>query len=240
MSRITRTVIGIQARSTSQRLPGKINEFVGEKTVLQMVLDSALGAAHYLNRWADSKKAFTEVILLVPEGDPIKDIYKETVRVVEGPEHDVLTRYALMAIKEDPDYIVRITADCPLIPQFIISKIITIAHMNRYDYLSNVDEKCRTTPDGMDCEIISKRLFKYVHESASDPKDREHVTTYIRSNPPKWALRGTVINYIDQSDLKISVDNLEDLERVRVLNDKVSSKSEAAKKIYGKTNVHRI
>lgn len=240
MSRITKTIIGIQARSTSNRLPGKVMEYVGEKTVLQMVLDAALGASHYLNRWADSKKSFTEVVLLIPHGDPIKQAYESQCTIVEGPEDDVLTRYAIMADKFDPDYIVRITADCPLIPQFIISKSVTIAMMNRYDYVSNVDEKCRTTPDGLDCEVISKKLLKHVHQTATTAFDREHVTTLVRSNPPRWATRGTIINYIDQSALKISVDTLEDLEAVRRLNDQVSSKLEAAKKIYGKTNVHRI
>jgi len=44
-------VIGIQARSTSTRLPGKIFEMVGNKKALEHVIDKAKSAKDYIQRF---------------------------------------------------------------------------------------------------------------------------------------------------------------------------------------------
>lgn len=236
---MTKITIGIQARSTSTRLPNKIEAIIGEKTCLQHVIDSCYCAAQYLNKWS-SKSVAVNVALVVPMGDPLSDKVAREIDIVEGPEDDVLSRYMLLLGKTDADYICRITSDCPLIPHFIISKLITIAVMNRYDYVSNVDERCRTAADGMDCEVISRRAMGYLNENAFDKKDREHVTTYLRRHPPAWFLQGMVINFLDLSSEKLSVDTASDLDRVRSEHNRIEDAYIRAVKIFGKKSVHRF
>lgn len=231
-------VIGIQARSTSTRLPNKISELLGKKPIIQHVVDACQNAAMYLNNWS-SKNIFVQVVVLIPVGDPIRKALPPELQVIEGHEFDVLSRYMMIFAKHDPDFVCRITADCPLIPSFIISKHIQTAVMNDYDYISNVDERCRTAPDGFDCEVISKRAMLYAHQEAHHEKDREHVTTYLRSHPPSWFRQGIYINWIDQSDLKLSVDTENDLNLVRRFFDAVFGKLGIALRIYGRHNVHR-
>lgn len=235
---MTRIAIGIQARSTSTRLPNKIEEKLGDKTVLQHVVDAGVAASTYLNNWS-SKKVLVETALLIPGGDPIGQAMVNKLRIIQGSEVDVLSRYVVMLDELESQFVCRLTADCPLIPPFVISKMITLAVMNGYDYVSNVDEKCRTTVDGWDCEVVSRRALEYLDKSAVDADDREHVTTFLRRSPPKWLRQGCVINFLDMSEKKLSIDTKEDLQRVREEYQKVDYAYQKAVHIFGKHQVHR-
>lgn len=231
--------IGIQARSTSTRLPGKVHEKIGNKTVLQHVMESCLKAALYLNNWS-SKKLLVDVFLLVPYGDEIVKRVSSEIPVIEGPEEDVLSRYMMLLHQADPDFVCRITADCPLIPSFIISKLITIAAMNDYDYLSNAHERCRTSPDGFDCEVISKKGLSYLNTEVKNKSDREHVTLAFRHSTPSWARVGNIIGHLDHSHLALSVDTVEDLNRVRNEYQELENKLLNSYALFGKKHTHRL
>ncbi len=233
----TKIAIGIQARSTSKRLPRKIHMVLTHRTILDHVIKSARDAAIYMNRFAQKR---ISVYLLVPFDDEI--IFKRNefeIPIIEGPEDDVLARYVSLAKKTKADYYCRITADCPLLPHYVISKLITLASVNDYDYVSNVDERCRTSPDGNDCEVFSKKLLNWLDENAKGT-DREHVTTLARRDPPDWIRHGTVINFQDSSGEKFSVDTMEDLDSVRERLHRVEIKYDTAVEIFGRQSVHRF
>lgn len=236
----TKVLIAIQARSGSTRLPRKAFELIGERRMLDHVIDSCRKAAHYLGTRPSPTKPEVDVALLVPEGDPIGKEFARGVEVVHGPEQDVLSRYYLALERLTPDYIVRITGDCPLIPDFLIAKHITTAIKGRYDYVSNVDEETRTAIDGHDCEVLSARMLGWLHGAAETASDREHVTLLARREPPDWARRGAVLNYHDQSHLKLSVDTAEDLARVREEYERRDVKLYRAERKFGRQSVHRL
>jgi spore coat polysaccharide biosynthesis protein SpsF (cytidylyltransferase family) len=236
----TKVLIGIQARSGSSRLPKKAFELIGEKRMLDHVIDACRSAAHYMATRRTALAPDVTVALLVPVGDKIGQEFGRGVEVVEGSEHDVLSRYHLALQRYTPDFVVRITGDCPLIPDFLIGKHVTTAIKGRYDYLSNVDEDSRTAMDGHDCEVLSSRLLAYVHGAAESEYDREHVTPLARREPPEWARNGFVINYHDQSALKLSVDTAEDLERVREEYRRRDLKLYRAERKFGRQSVHRL
>lgn len=231
MSAISRVIIGIQARSTSSRLPNKAAKPLGNGTVLSGVIDSCWGATQYLNRHSNTKMRKVSACLCIPYGDSIKRDYEGQIDIVEGPEDDVLSRYMNLLEQKTPDYIVRVTGDCPLLPQFVISKAIMVATMNGYDYVSNVDPRFRTVPDGWDCEVISSKLLAYAHANAKEAFDREHVTTYVRAHMPDWATSAALVGPIDLSHIKISVDNEDDLVHAQDEEKKVLEKRRAAEKL---------
>ncbi len=234
----TKFTIAIQARSSSTRLPGKIDRIIGDQSVLRHVLDACFNSSIYLNRLTYSKNLKVNVVICAPVGDPLISSYRQEADIIEGPEHDVLTRYVMAADKCKSDYIVRITSDCPLLPPALISRHITIALMNSYDYLSNVDAVCRTAPDGYDCEVISKTLLMEAHKNATEKSDREHVTTWIRRERPSWAKMGFVTNDIDRSEEKISLDTEKDEEKIKSEFEKKKQKLKKAEELYGKRNIH--
>lgn len=240
MAEVTNVVIGIQARSTSERFPRKVLELIDGKPLLQHVIDACNRSALYMNRHRDKTRILVQVALLIPEGDMIGDIFKGKAIIVRGPEHNVLQRYAQMASRLDADYVVRVTGDCPLIPPFLITKHIKTAVINQYDYCSNVAESSRTTADGMDCEIFSKRMLAHAVQAATDPYDQEHVTTLMRRARPEWARTGTIVGFLELSGLKLSVDTEEDLQRVRLHYEELKRKIDNAEAEHGRQNVHRL
>lgn len=234
---MAKVLIGIQARSTSERLPRKSSALIGERPMIERVIESCEVASRHIAR---KHKVDTVVALLTPTGDPLAHQYRKRCQVVEGPEHDVLARYELARRKFLPDYIVRITGDCPLIPPYIIDNLTGVAIQRGYDYFSNVDEECRTAIDGLDCEVISNKLLIYADLSATEPLDREHVTTFLRRDRLKEAKYGVAVNFFDFSHLKYSVDTEEDLKRVRDVCDRAQQKYITAVEIFGRENVHRL
>jgi spore coat polysaccharide biosynthesis protein SpsF (cytidylyltransferase family) len=236
-----KVLIGIQARSTSKRFPRKSFAMLGGKMLLQHVVDACNKAALYSNKYSAKHGLLVETAVLCPMGDDIAETFKGKVLIHEGPEDDVLSRYAQAAKKFSADYIVRVTGDCPLIPPFLITKHINAAIQNAHDYASNIDERFRTAVDGFDCEVISKRALEWLDTHASEKYDREHVTPLIRKKPPHWASIGHIVGYLDLSvHEKMSVDTPEDLERVRRHFEKIRDAQELAEKLFGRNSVHRF
>lgn len=241
MENTNKTVlIGIQARSTSERLPRKAFALIGNKRMLDHVIDNCEKAAKYSNKHSARKNYTADVAVFCPTGDPIKRAFQTQAEIFEGSEQDVLERYYIGAKKFKADYLCRITGDCPLIPPYIISKHISIGVMGNYDYLSNVDEACRLSLDGIDCEVLSFRMLEWLYENAKDPLDREHVTTYARKNAPNWAKRGFTASFFDQAGIKLSVDTEDDLIAVRNEYNRVGNALREAHRRYDFDCIHRF
>jgi spore coat polysaccharide biosynthesis protein SpsF (cytidylyltransferase family) len=223
-----KVTIGIQARSTNTRLPGKCMMKICGKPMIEHVLAACEKSATYINKSKGGIKV--GVCLLVPKGDPLADEYRSKIFTLEGSEHDVLSRYVEACETTKSDYMVRITSDCPLIPSYIITGHIARAANYSFDYVSNVDPEVRTAPDGFDCEVISAELLAWANANATAASDREHVTTYIRAASPTWAKVAHIVGYTDLSHLKLSVDTQEDLDFVSTYYDILSKKIAKAKR----------
>ena len=197
--------------------------------MLDWVIRAGQRSASYINK--GDRYLNVSVALLVPEGDKLIEKYqrRRDLDLIIGSEDDVLERYQKACKELDADYMTRITSDCPLIPPFIISKHIIIANKYKYDYISNVHPEVRMSPDGWDCEVMSKDILDWTFKEAKEKTDREHVTTYIRSDPPKWAKIANVLGHAEFSHLKLSVDTQEDLDFVRTYQQICSKKIEIAK-----------
>lgn len=223
----SKVLIAVQARSTSTRLPNKWKKMVNGKTVLDRVIDSVQSSANYINNGQGTVEVST--CLVVPYDDPIIMAHGHHIMIFQGPEHDVLTRYHEAAIRVNCDYIVRVTADCPMLPAFVTTKHILTATKHGFDYVTNTREELRTCPDGHDVEVVSKRLLSWCSENAKTEYHREHVTTFIKEHMPDWARDANLISYTDDSHLKLSIDTEEDLEFVRVYDDLINRKIRLAK-----------
>lgn len=224
---MTEVLIGIQARSNNTRLPGKCLKDINGVSMLDRVIKACKKSARYIN--GEKRGIRANICLLVPYDDPLGEEFMDRIDVVYGPEQDVLSRYMQAMEKFRPDFMCRITSDCPLIPPFLITRHIVGAHKYKYDYVSNVDEETRTAPDGWDCEVVSSELMYWLDENAKTISDREHVTPLARSGTPSWARVANIAGYADLSHLKLSVDTQEDLDFVRVYDNILSRKISTAK-----------
>lgn len=237
-----RVVIGIQARSTSTRFPNKAAAMIGGRSMMEMVLDAVKDAVQFLSRERETLEFQT--VLLIPKGDPLSKFYGR-VAVIEGDENnemDVLSRFKKAFFLYRPDYMVRITGDCPMLPSYVITKMIRSAVFGSMDYVSNSHPLYRTSPDGYDTEVMSRRMMVWLFANAKKQADMEHVTTVIRTSPdlPAMMRIGHVIEWLDRSHVKVSVDTPEDLEYVREEYKKVQDKIEKAESYRQNTVIYRL
>lgn len=168
----------IQARMGSSRLSGKVMKNIAGKPDVQWVLE----------RVSRSKKI--DDIMLVTSVDKnniplIHFVSGLGYRVFVGSEDDVLDRYYQAAKLIKPEYVVRITADCPLFDWRYLDMAIDQMNSNT-DYMGEMTE---SFPDGLDIEIIKYAVLKEAWQKADLQSEREHVTQYIRKHDDIYYLQ---------------------------------------------------
>ena len=237
-----RVLIAIQARCDSTRFPRKIFQMLGKKTILSHVVDQAKSAKSHVERPTHKMAVICGVAVLYPTKDiEIRDAFSNCgALMIDGDENDVLSRYVKAQEITQADYVVRLTSDCPLVLDFIISKHINVAVFNQLDYVSNVDEEVRLVFDGMDVEVLSKDALLYLSKNATSAHDKEHVTTALRRDRPKHLRFGFVSSKLDSSSMKLSLDTPEDLERIRAYYHGREGKLSLALKKYGRKMIFEI
>jgi spore coat polysaccharide biosynthesis protein SpsF len=193
----------------STRLPGKVILDLCDKPVLWHVINRA--------RQASIPDFVMVATTTNPEDDVIEKMCGEwNVPVFRGDVNDVLGRFCnavifLERISGPIDYIVRITADCPLIDPQVIDTVVAKIQYERYDYGANVDPP--TFPDGLDVEVISRKALFYAHEHATLTSDREHVTPYLRRDLSVRKI--TIRHTADISFYRWTLDKPEDYEFIK-------------------------
>lgn len=203
-----------QARYGSTRLPAKVLKKVGDKTLLDVHLDR-LGKA----------KNISELIVATttePQSSTIEDIaHAHGLKCYKGSIDNVLDRFYQAVASERPDYVVRITSDCPLIDPTLLDKIVEECINGNYDYCSNT--LIPTYPDGVDVEVFKFSALEKAHKDAELKSDKEHVTPYIwRNSTVKGGHIFKSHNYENTHDLssyRITVDTQEDFEVIKALID---------------------
>jgi spore coat polysaccharide biosynthesis protein SpsF len=199
----------VQARMGSSRLPGKTLADVCGKPLLW----------HVLFRLGQSKNVDQVVVATTnkKEDDPVAELAVKTgYQVFRGSAEDVLARYYNAAVKYGADVVVRITADCPLIDPDVVDHAISIFMEGEADYVSNSGEiqEWLTYPNGLDVEVFSIDALKRAYDEAKLLSEREHVTTYMWTNPNIFRIRHFK-NKEDLSHYRWTVDEQQDLELVR-------------------------
>ena len=168
-----KTIVVTQARSNSTRLPNKVLMKIQDTTLLQIHIDRIKQA-----------KNVDEVIIAttINKGDDvIADLANDlNVEVYRGSENDVLDRFYQAVKEKKPDFIVRLTSDCPLIDPQLLDDMIVSAKQRGLDYYSNVLEE--RYPDGQDVEVFTYKALETTWKNAELKSDREHVTPFIRNN----------------------------------------------------------
>ena len=211
--KLKRTFAIVQARMNSSRFPFKIKEKIGEKTLLETCLKGVRMA-----------KLIDKIIIATTNNnsdDWIEEHFcsQEDIFVFRGEEKDVLTRFKMAAEKYNVEIIVRITADDPFKPPWLINKLIKKVRNENFDYASNTINP--TYPEGFDIEVFTINALTNAFENVNLDSEKEHVTPYIWKNLDKFDC------YIEklQNDLswaRLTVDYQEDLERINKIFQKNS------------------
>ena len=200
------TIIIVQARMNSSRLPGKVM-----MPVLGVPLLEILIARLKRVRRADS---ICVACTYNPEDQQIVDLSQSLgVEVHRGSEENVLERYSQAAQRSQADHVVRVTADSPLIDPAELDRLITYyhSHIVDFDYVDN--GSTHTYPLGMQAEVFSVSALNTAHREATTTSDKEHVTPFIIRNPRRFKA-GNVAFGQDKSYYQLAVDTVEDFELI--------------------------
>ncbi len=179
MNKPIKIVTIIQARMGSTRLPNKVvMPLAGKPLLLRMY--ERVNAANYTD---------TIIIATTEEeyDDPIVSLCKDnSIKYYRGNSTDLLERHYKAALPFNPDAVVKIPSDCPLIDPNIIDKVLKyyIDNKNIFDFVSNLHPA--SYPDGNDVEIFSASALKDAWLNAKKELEREHTTPYFWENQDKF------------------------------------------------------
>jgi len=171
---VKRSVIIVQARFGSSRLPGKVLERLAGRTVLSHVLERCRAISTAAN-----------LCCAVPVGEFDDEVAAEAQRcgttVIRGSEGDVLDRHYRAASQCQADVVMRVTSDCPLLDPVVANRVLECVVTQEADYACN--NLPRSWPHGLDCEAFTFDWLQRAAREAKSPEQREHVTPFLRTHP---------------------------------------------------------
>src|SRR5689334_6768039 len=209
---------------SSSRLPGKILADIAGQPMLQRVFTRTSRAA-----------TVTETIFATttdPSDDPVAEYCDFSgIPFTRGSLYDVLDRYYRTARQAKADFVVRVTADCPVIDPALIDEVVNTLLEDEYDFVCNrlPSPWQRTFPIGLDVEACTWKALENAWHEATGPQHREHAMPYLYEGVELSALsrqlsegispRGFRIARLnhttDFGDYRWTVDTAEDLEFMR-------------------------
>jgi len=205
----------IQARTGSSRLPKKVLEKINENDV---ILEYVLKQISYSKKIQKIVVATTNL----DEDEVIcEKLRSQKIDFFKGSSDDVLDRFFQCAKKFSFSTIVRITGDNPLIDPYIVDKAIDKFVNLKCDFVSNTIK--RTFPYGTEVEVFSFNLLEKAWKNAKKPSEREHVTPFMYNSQNKFHLEN-LQNENDYSNLRYTVDKIEDLTLVKEIVKNINLK----------------
>ncbi|WP_206531506.1 cytidylyltransferase domain-containing protein [Flavobacterium sp. Sr18] len=207
-----KTIVITQARVGSTRLPGKVLKEINGKSLLQIHLERLRKCT-----------TVSEIIVATTSEPADQVLFDKAIEwgfsASKGSESDVLDRFYQSVKDKNPDWIVRVTSDCPLIDPILVDQVITFVQENNCDYVSN--GLIENFPDGQDIEVFKFTALEQAWKNATLLSEREHVTPYIRNNSDfNGGDLFTAINFPcewDFSKIRMTVDEVRDFELIEIL-----------------------
>jgi spore coat polysaccharide biosynthesis protein SpsF (cytidylyltransferase family) len=208
-----------QARVGSTRFPQKVLQKINGGTMLEL----------HIKRLQKSLLSDSIIVATTFENqaDQIVEMAKNMkVRVFQGSTSDVLDRFYNAALLDKPDYVVRVTSDCPLIDAELVDKVIKKTLDNNLDYCANVLKQ--EYPDGQDIEVFKFSALEIAWKESKLKSDREHVTPFIRRNSSFYNNNMFQSANFDAPDnynnIRMTVDEKVDLETIKILVNALGTK----------------
>ena len=197
----------IQARMSSQRLPGKVLRPMAGKPMLQWVHDRLSQAA--------SLSRIVVATSVARSDDPVCEYCSEQkIPYYRGPLDNVVTRFLECVQIEAAEYFVRISGDSPLIDPALVDQAVSLQMLTSCDLATNV--QVRSYPKGQSVEVIRTAALKKSSQNICDPRDYEHVTSYFYTHSEQFMIEN-FSSGDSLGDVQLSVDTLADFEAVEAI-----------------------
>ena len=209
---MNKSVIIIQARMGSIRLPGKSLKKVGELLLIDHVINRALAVD-------DKIKVVLATSVNELNSSLINHVEKNySIEVYRGSELDVRSRYLEIGIQNNSETLVRITADDPFKDPYMIKAGLSYFLNGKFEYLNNFEFP--NLPIGMDFEIFSLKTLINHNSKFHDQNNKEHVTLSLRTD--KNIKKTQIFVEEFKPKLRLTIDNENDLRFCSKIADEIS------------------
>jgi len=207
-----RIVAVIQARMGSTRLPGKVLESIGDRSLLAWTVAGVRAIPNLAT------------VVVTTTTEPRDDALAEAaaalgVAVHRGPVLDVLTRCFEAVEPHEPDLVVRQTADNPFPDPSIAAAQVDALLGEGLDYVG-----IASWPIGIAAEVCRMDALRAAMHEATAAADREHVMPYLYRHPERFRI-GTLprTGNVQKGGerWRYTVDTPADLELARALADRL-------------------
>jgi len=167
------SVVLIQARFGSSRLPGKVLLSLAGRPVLGHVVERCRAAPGVGRVVVATTEAAEDDAVAACAAEHGADAFR-------GSSDDVLGRFAAAAAAFPAEHYVRITADCPLADPRVVGAVLAAHVAGGRDYTYN--DVPVGFPRGYDVEVVRSIVLAWLAASCRDAASREHVTPYLRDH----------------------------------------------------------
>ncbi|MFH2002892.1 MAG: glycosyltransferase family protein, partial [Planctomycetota bacterium] len=212
-------IIALQARMGSTRLPLKVLKEIQGVPMVERLYDRL----HHVSK---AHRVVLSTAATLDNQPLIQWAESRGVPYYAGSENDIVDRMYQTAKTYGAGFLVRITADCPLIdPQLVDELIGEILKDASLDFVTNVLPP--TFPDGLDIEIIRiGALERLWARSRGDAFLFEWYNHDVRQHPELYKIKN-ITQSEDQSALRWTVDFPEDFEFVSRVFEGLSPNGES-------------
>jgi spore coat polysaccharide biosynthesis protein SpsF len=218
-----RTVLIIQARMGSTRLPGKSMLDLAGAPLLDRLLERACRTSTVDEIVvATTQEAEDDVLEAVARG--------RGVAAFRGATSDLVGRYHDAARAFRADVVIRLPADNPVVEPKEIDRIVGYHASGAADFATNISQVFGNGyPDGIGAEVFAFDVLADVHGRCHDPVAREHVhrsffdyATGEPADPGRYSV-GTVAcpEQFRRPDLVLDVNTREEYEFMKRLYDEL-------------------
>ena len=201
----------------STRLPGKVLRPVAGKPLLWHIVHR-LRASQLIAEIAiaTTVNSLDEAIVEFGAAHGIK--------VIRGPEDDVLTRFAKAAELLDADIVVRVSSDAPFLDARFIDHLVISMIEQGGDYVL-MEEGAACAHEGVD-PLTRRALDKLMLHASDDPAAREHVTGYFKLHPNFVRIaRAPAYPLLAREGGRLTIDTPDDLAFVEAVHDRLQAKA---------------
>ncbi|HAC32289.1 MAG TPA: acylneuraminate cytidylyltransferase [Treponema sp.] len=198
------TILVVQCRISSTRLPGKALLELGNKTVLDWTL-------------AAMKKVRADKYYVATDRDSFEQLKEIAGRngfdIFEGPLEDVLERFCMLAKKTKADVIIRATADNPFLfydaANSLVDQYERRAQTGKCDYITYTG-----LPHGSGIEILNAKSLLKAKDLTDLPYDHEHVGPALYNHPENFtSIMIPAPKQWNRPDLRSTIDTRSDYRR---------------------------
>jgi spore coat polysaccharide biosynthesis protein SpsF len=194
--------VGIQARMSSTRFPGKVLAKLQGKPIIE----------HLSARFQKMGLPFFVLTSTNTSDDPLVEFLQDRgCEVYRGSLDDVLSRFQTFAQSFSLSHIIRISADSPLIHPDVVYKVLGRSSDIPFDISTNIFP--RSFPKGQSVEVLTSETLDRMVNLPLLPTHREHVTSYIYENHQSFNISNH-FNNENLSTMNMCVDIPEDLQRL--------------------------